>query len=182
MKKIKYLLVIIFLFLLVGCSNMMDTPTKKVEKFLSKYQTQDKEVLDQLDSVINDAGLLNDEQKDSYRKLMKKQYQNFSYKIKEETIDGNNSKVVCEIEVYNYGKAISEAEAYLVSNRDEFVTNIEEDSIDYKKFLDYKIENMSNTKEKITYTINFTLTKVDNEWKLDSISDVDRQKIHGLYY
>lgn len=183
MKKYnKLLIVIISLFFIVGCVNLKKTPTKKVETFLSKYQTHDKEVLDQLDGVINEAGLLDQEQKDQYRKIILNQYQNFSYKIKDEIIDGNNAKVVTEITVYNYGKAISEAEAYLSSNRSEFITDLDTDNINYKKFLDYKIKKMADTKDKITYTINFTLTKTDKEWKLDTISDVDRQKIHGLYY
>ena len=183
MKKYnKFLVIVCALFVLVGCGNMMNTPTKKVEAFLSKYQTQDKSVLDQLDNVISDAGNLDDSQKESYRDLMKKQYQNFSYKVKDETEDGDNATVVVEIEVYNYGKAISDAETYLANNRSEFVTDKEDGTIDTKKFLDYKIEQMTNVKDKVKYTINFTLTKVNDKWQLDDISDVDRQKIHGLYY
>ena len=182
MKQIKKaLLVVVVLFLVVGCGNMMNTPTKKVEDFLSKYQTQDKDVLDQLDDVIKEAGTMNDDQKEEYRDLMKKQYQNLSYKIKDETEDGDSATVQVEIEVYDYGKAISEAETYLTTNRDEF---LDEDTqeIDSEKFLNYKISQMKDTKDKIKYTINFTLTKVDDEWKLDDISDIDRQKLHGLYY
>lgn len=183
MKKLrKVLLVIIALVIITGCGNMMNTPTKKVEEFLSKYQTQDKEVLDQLDTVIADAGNLTDTQKEEYRKLMKKQYQNLSYKIKSETEDGNNATVVAEIEVYDYGKAISQAENYLTTNRIEFVTDVENDIVDTVKFLEYKIKQMTDTKDKVTYTINFTLTKVDGKWKLNDISNIDRQKIHGLYY
>ena len=183
MKQIKkVLLMVSVLFLVVGCGNMMNTPTKKVEEFLIKYQTQDKDVLEQLDDVIKEAGTFNDDQKEKYRDLMKKQYQNLSYKIKDETEDGDTATVQAEIEVYDYGKAISEAETYLTNNRDEFVTDVENDIIDTVKFLDYKIEQMTKVKDKVKYTINFTLTKVDDEWKLDNISDIDRQKLHGLYY
>lgn len=182
MKQIKkVLLMASLLFLVVGCGNMMNTPTKKVEEFLSKYQTQDKSVLEQLDDVIKDAGAMIDDQKDDYRDLMKKQYQNLSYKIKDETEDGDNATVQVEIEVYDYGKAISDAENYLVTNREEFLDDEKED-IDSKKFLDYKIKQMKAVKDKVKYTINFTLTKVDDKWKLDDISDIDRQKLHGLYY
>ena len=98
MKRIsKVLLMVMALFLIVGCGNMMNTPTKKVEEFLSKYQTQDKDVLDQLDDVIKEAGTMNDDQKETYRDLMKKQYQNLSYKIKDETEDGDNATVQVEI-------------------------------------------------------------------------------------
>lgn len=182
MKKIKKILLMTFiLFLIVGCGNMMNTPTKKVEQFLSKYQTQDKDVLKQLDEVIDDAGTMVDDQKNEYRDLMKKQYQNLSYKIKDETEDGNSAIIEVEIEVYDYGKAISEAETYLTTNREEFI-NTTTQEIDSKKFLNYKIGQMKDVKDKIKYTINFTLTKTDGEWKLDDISDVDRQKLHGLYY
>jgi len=177
----KILLIIVILLLVVGCGNMMNTPTKKVEQFLSKYQTQDKTVLDQLDQVIDEAGTMVDDQKDEYRDLMKKQYQNLSYKIKDETEDGDSATIEVEIEVYDYGKAISEAETYLTTNRDEFVDS-ETQEVDSEKFLNYKIGKMKDVKDKIKYTINFTLTKVDDEWKLDDISDVDRQKLHGLYY
>ncbi len=182
MKRLnKIILTISALFLIVGCGNMMNTPTKKVEEFLSKYQTMDKEVLSQLDEVITDAGNLNDSQKDTYRDLMKKQYQNLSYKIKDETEDGNNANVLVEIEVYDYGKAIRDSETYLTTNRDEFLRD-DSSEVDTVKFLDYKIGKMKEVKDKITYTINFTLTKVNDEWQLDNINDVDRQKLHGLYY
>lgn len=182
MKKFnKVILAAAILFFIVGCGNMMNTPTKKVEDFLSKYQTMDKAVLTQLDDVIEDAGNLVDDQKEEYRELMKKQYQNLSYKIKDETEDGNNATVEVEIEVYDYGKAIQESENYLTTNREEFL-DFETNDVDTKKFLDYKIKQIKNMKDKVTYTINFTLTKVDDEWKLDDISDVDRQKLHGLYY
>jgi hypothetical protein len=182
MKKLnKVLLVVAILFLVVGCGNMDNTPTKKVEEFLGKYQTQDKDVLDQLNVIIEEAGNLIDTQKEDYRDLMKKQYQNLSYKIKDETEDGDNATVEVEIEVYDYGKAISESETYLTTNRDEFLDE-DTNEVDTKKFLDYKIEQMKNVKDKVTYTINFTLTKVDGTWQLDDISDIDRQKLHGLYY
>ena len=108
MKNInKILLIIISIFFIVGCGNMMNTPTKKVEEFLSKYQTLDKKVIDQLDDVMEDADSFTDEQKEKYHDLMKKQYQNLSYKIKEETEDGDNAVVTVELEVLDYGSSIS---------------------------------------------------------------------------
>lgn len=179
MKKI--LVIVAVLFLSVGCGNMMNTPTKKVEDFLGKYQTMNKDVIGQLDEVIDQAGTMADEQKTKYRDLMNKQYQNLSYKIKDETVDGDNATVETEIEVYNYGDAISKAESYLVTNRDEFVDKVTKE-VDKSKFLDYKIEQIKNVKDKVKYTLNFTLTKKDGKWKMDNINDIDRQKLHGLYY
>lgn len=181
MKKVKILFVtILALFLTVGCGNTMNTPTKKVEQFLGKYQTQDKDVLQQLDDVITSTLTLVDTQRDDYRDLMKKQYQNMSYKIKEEVEDGNTASVTAEIEVYDYGRALSESDAYLISNRDEFTD--ENDVVDTQKFWDYKIKQMKDVKDKVKYTITFNLTKVNDKWELNDISDTDRQKLHGLYY
>ena len=182
MKNIKRVVFLsLILFLIAGCGNMMNTPTKKVEEFLSKYQTQDKEVLNQLDDVIEESNTFTETQKDDYYALMKKQYKNLNYKIKDEKIDGDHATVVTEIEVLDYGKAIKDAESYLATNRDDFVT-LEDDVIDTEKFMTYKINKMNDVKDKVTYTINFTLTKVDGIWKLDELNDIDQLKLHGLYY
>ena len=183
MKEIsKVLLVLSFIFLLVGCGDMTNTPTKKVEQFLSKYQDLDDDVINNLDSVITDKETLTAEQKDSYRELMKKQYKNLNYKIKEETQDGNSAIVSAEIEVIDYGKSISESEKYLSENKDEFISDKDSSVVDMVKYMTYKIKQMTNAKDKITYTINFSLTKENGKWKLNDISDIDRLKLHGLYY
>lgn len=170
------------LILVIGCSSMIDSPTKKVEDLLSKYKMKNMEVLKQLDDVVSEAGTMNDKQKNSYHELMERQYENLEYKIKEEKIDGNNATVIVEIEVIDYGKAIENSENYLASNRSEFLKDDGTDMIDPIKFLDYKIGEMKRMKDRIKYTINFTLTKKDKEWVIDDLSDIDRLKLHGLYY
>ena len=177
MKVIVFVLVIT-----VGCGNMMDTPTKKVESLLGKYQNQEKNVITQLDEVVAAAGSLNEEQQEKYRDLMKRQYKNLTYKIKDEVEDGDSATVTVEIQVFDYGKAISDSENYLVDNRNEFILDSDSDTIDTIKYLDYKLENMASITDKVTYTINFNLTKEDNEWKLNDLNDIDRMKLHGLYY
>lgn len=175
----KFILVIITLLLVVGCDSVMNNPTKRVETFLNKYQIMDEEVLSQLDDTLNNDNTLNDNQKNEYRDLMKKQYQNLTYTIKEEEVDGNNATVKVEIEVYDFNKAMMEADDYLVENQDEFLDD--EGNVDNEKFMDYKIEQMKNTNDKVKYTIEFTLTKEDNSWKLDDVDEATRQKIHGIY-
>lgn len=185
MKRINIFMVLILCcIMLVGCGNVMNTPTKKVESLLSKYQTQDKEVVEQLSSVVNEAGGLTDEQQEKYRNLMKRQYQNMSYKIKDEVEDGSKATVTVELQVFDYGKAIANSETYLANNRSEFIVDNDSDSdtIDSTKYMDYKIKSMEDTNEKVTYTISFTLTKVDDEWKINDLNDIDRLKLHGLYY
>ena len=83
MKKISKLLVVIgLLFLVVGCGSIMNTPTKEVEEFLNKYQSLDQEVLDQLDTTLEDSDSFTGSQKEEYYDLMKTQYKNLDYKIK----------------------------------------------------------------------------------------------------
>ena len=45
----------------------------------------------------------------------------------------------------------------------------------------YKLKELESVTDTTTYTITFYLTKEDSEWKLQDISDQDREKIHGLY-
>ncbi len=175
----KKLFLFFCLFLLVGCQQMMNTPTKQVEEFLSKYQTMDKKVMAQLDEVIDTAGTMTKEQKEKYRDLMKKQYKNLSYKIKDDTEDGDEATVEVEIEVYDYGTAIKNAESYLLTHKEEFLTDTND--VDDTKFMDYKLKQIDDSKDKIKYTIHFVLEKKDKEWKLEDITDIDRQKLHGLY-
>ena len=177
MKKI--LLLISVIFLLAGCDSVMNNPTKRVEVFLNKYQTMDSEVLTQLDDTLSNDVSFTDTQKKSYKDIMKKQYQNLTYTIKDEEVDGKNATVKVEIEVYDLNKAMNDADSYLLQNQNEFMT--EDNLVDNEKFMNYKIEQMKSTNEKVKYTIDFTLTKKDDTWTLDNIDEVTRQKIHGIY-
>lgn len=183
MKKV--LIAILGILFFTGCTDMMNTPTKRVEEFLGKYQTMDSEVLKQLDDIIEKEDTMTDDQKEEYKDLMKKQYQNLSYKIKDETVNGDSATVEVEIEVYDYQMAIDEAEKHLEENKDEFLEEVEgeeqSNNIDQEKFMDYKIEQLKDVKDKVKHTLTMTLTKKDKKWVLDDVSEVDRLKIHGLY-
>ena len=82
-------------------------------------------------------------------------------------------------------------EEYYNENRDMFEEVSHEDNVDREdgniieassKYIDYKIEQMKNVSDKIKYTLIFELEKEDNEWKVLEISDIDRKKLHGLFY
>ena len=175
----KFLLIIMTLFLLVGCETVMNNPTKRVETFLNKYQTMDSEVLKQLDETLSNDVNLTESQKKDYKDLMKKQYQNLTYTIKDEEVNGDKATLKVEIEVYDFNKAMTKADDYLSENQDEFTD--ENNNIDNEKFMDYKIKEMKNANDKVKYTIDFTLTKNNNKWQLDDIDEITRQKIHGIY-
>ena len=74
MKKILSLLGIGLI--ITGCSlgNMDNTPTKKVESYLNNYQTLNSNVLTELDSIVNQEETFDEDQKTTYRDIMKKHY------------------------------------------------------------------------------------------------------------
>lgn len=215
MKKLILCLSILLLF--TGCTSTLNTPTERVEEFLGKYQSMDSEVLAQLDSVISSEDTMSDDQKKEYRALMEKQYQNLSYKIKNEKIEGDNAIVDVEIEVYDYATSITKSKKYYDEHPEEFrdvdakatmdtsdddvarskddddnATDADttknhnaknSDATDNKdsKYIDYKIKQMKSVTDKVKYELTFNLVKEDGKWKVEDISDIDRQKIHGLF-
>lgn len=220
MKKIfLYFSCIMAIVLLSGCS-FDNTPTKKVENFLDNYKNQDETVLTQLKDMISTDSLMNDTQKSTYEDIMKKQYKDMSYVIKDETIDGDTATVTTEIEVYDYYKINKDAEDYYNNNPNEFSSttdnsitkdvkdttkdvvddvkdaardvvegtkDVAEDAKDKvtgtsdSKYVEYRLGKLKEAKDRVKYTIDFKLTKVNNIWTINDIDDVTRQKIHGLY-
>ena len=87
--------------MLTGCTDILNTPSRKVEEFLGKYQTMDTSIIKELDDSIEDIDA-SDNYKMEYKNLLKKQYQNLSYSIKDENIDGDKASVEVEIEVFDY--------------------------------------------------------------------------------
>lgn len=178
MKKIICLLICILF--ISGCDmlDISNTPTKKVEEYLNKFQILDEDVLAELDVVIDSKTKLNDENKSEYRELIKKQYKDLQYTIKEERQDGDEAVVTAEIIVKDFTKIINEAEVYKRENIEEFYENeIYNDNL-YKKYL---LDKLKDAKDRITYTIDFTVHKENDKWILNPISEVDEDKILGIY-
>lgn len=177
----KFLCALALVVLLTGCElgkQLDNTPTKKVENFLNKYQTLDDDVLDSLDSVIAEETLFNNDQRDKYRDIVKSNYQKMSYKIKDEEVDGNTARVTVEIEVIDYSKIMSDAEDYREKHKDEFLVNNEYNE---SKFIDYRLDKLKEAKEKVKYTMDLSLTKVKDEWIIDDLSKENEAKLNGVY-
>lgn len=174
MKRLVYIL---FLFLLVGCNDLSNTPTKKTEEFLKKYQTLDESVINALENVVNESDL-NDEQKAIYIDIMKKQYQNLSYEVKDETLNGDEAITAVEISVIDFKKVLDEANDYLKNNEEEFYDNGEYSIV---KFNDYKLNKLKEAKDKVRYTIEIKLTKINDKWTVDNLSNETYDKINGVY-
>ena len=201
MKKVLFVFLSLLVLFVTGCGNDMATPTAKVEEFLGKYQSMDSDVLTQLDNVISNDNTMDDTQKKDYKSLMEKQYQNMSYKIKNEEINGDEASVLVELEVFDYAGSISESRDYYTEHRDEFDdkemgndgADTDNDGMDEEgevvggavdtisSFITYKIKQLMDVTDKAKYEITFHLNKEDGEWVMEDITDVDRQKIHGLF-
>lgn len=146
MKKV-LVAIVLGLFLFVGCDNTKNTPTSKVEQYLGKYQKLDKDVLADLDNVLDKDENMSDEQKKEYRTLLEKQYQNLSYKIKKEEVKGNTATVDVEIEVLDYQTSINKSKEYYAEHQDEF-KNDSKDKKDDKE--ESKENDNNNVKEEVT--------------------------------
>ena len=169
--------------MLSACSLNIDdidnTPTKKVEEYLNNYQSLSSDVVNDLDIVVERETTFNLEQKNIYRKIMKKNFSNMSYNVKEETINADSAEVEVEINVYDYYKVNKAADNYLFENRDEFITD---GVYDEEKFINYKLDKMEKNTDKVKYTIYFNLSKDDKgDWSLNEVSDTDEEKILGIY-
>ncbi|MBQ6495473.1 MAG: hypothetical protein IJI49_05680 [Bacilli bacterium] len=148
MKK----LLILLLLLLIGCS-LSNTPTSKIEELLNKYQSLNKEI--EIDTnIINN----NREYENEIKEIIKKQYKNMSYEIKDEEIDGKTATVVVEIEVYNY-----------------------KDILDREAETNKIIKELKETKNKITYTIEFKLFKEKDNWIIEELTDEQNNKLLGIF-
>lgn len=178
MKRV--VVIIAILFLVVGCGKDLNTPTKEVEMFLNKYQKNDTEVVNQFDTSLLDEDNLTDEQKEKYKEIMLGQYKDLTYEIKEEKVDGNKASVEVEIEVYDYTTSLNNSYMYLEENQDDFYID---DVLDVISFVNYKLDQLFNYKDRTTYTIIFRLEREDSKssWKLQELSESDLKKIHGIY-
>ena len=173
----KKLLIFLFLILFISGCCTKTTPKGEVQKLFLNYNSLSSDLLIQLDNVMSTENL-NEAQKNEYKDILKKQYEDLKYKIKDEVIDNDKAVVTVEIEVYNLRKSIDNADNYLENNRDEFNVN---NVFSNEKFWDYKLEQMKNENERVNYILELSLTKIDKNWHLDNLLETDREKIHGLY-
>ena len=148
MKKVgKVVLCFGFLLLfLAGCSTTMNTPTSKVEEFLGKYQNMDDDVTVQLDQVLDEDHSMSEEQKEKYRSILEKQYQNLSYKIENEDIHGDEATVDVEIEVLDYATTIRDAKEYYEEHKEEIEAESKKEQSDNDNALEDAAEGAEETR------------------------------------
>ena len=154
MKKI--IALSILAILMCGCSLTKDldnTPTKKVEALLNRYQTLDNSVLDDLNDVVNGDLSFDEGQRETYKDIIKSNYQKMTYEIKNAEEDGEEAIVTAEIEVINYTTILTDIKNYLKEFPEEFEENGEYSE---SKYNDYRLEQLKNAKEKVKFSAYFS--------------------------
>ncbi len=176
MKKI--ILFLTCLFLAVGCSCSNEKAKDAVEKYLNEYKGLSNEVLKNIDDLVSKEENLTDKDRDTYKEILKKQYRDLTYTIENESYDGDKANVTVKITVYDLYKVEKDSEKYLNEHREDFLTNGVYDS---KKYITYKLEQMKDVNEVISYNVVFKTIKVDGKWQVEQPSDEVLEKIHGIY-
>lgn len=174
MKKI---LLFVGIFILFGCSNY-DSPSNAVKNYLNAYNNLDGRVLVEIENVSNKEEYT-DKQREIYKDILKKQYKDLSYKIEKEEKNGEETLVTVKIKVYDLYSKMEDASIYLSEHMNEFYD--EYGKYDSSKYIDYKLNLMKNTSNKIEYSIVFTTKVVDDKYKVVDITESDLEKIHGIY-
>lgn len=178
----KFLIFLMALSLLTGCSCAKKEEMKasdRVDEYFSKYQDLDEEVLEDLNNVIETDDTLSYDQKEEYREIMKNHYKDLEYDIQDEVINGDSATVTVKIKVTDFSKVLSESKAYLEEHEEEFQND--EGVYDVSLYNDYRLSKLKEAKDKVEYTIDLTLSKVDDKWYMDDIDSVTESKINGTY-
>lgn len=168
MKKL--ILIIFISLLLFGCS-LNNTPTSKVDELMNKYQMLDNDINEEIEEVLSEDTLTL-EQKNKYKDLIKKQYTNLQYEIKDEKIDGDKAIVTTSIKVLDYKNTIKKLD-------NDYINKLNYNEEEYNN---EKIKRLEQVMDKVTYTIEIDLIKDDTgTWKIQKLSNVDKKKIQGMY-
>lgn len=164
MKKNFLMILAVIIGILVGCE-LSNNPTSKTEELLSKYQMLDDDITINYIDIAGDSTVSADTQR-KYEDLIKKQYQNLSYEIKEEKIDGDEATITAEIKVTDYRKVMDK---YNKSNYSK------------EEYHNLIIEDLEKATEKIVYTIDFKVVKDKyGNWTIQNLKDIDSQKLLGM--
>ncbi|MDD2505343.1 MAG: hypothetical protein PHF21_03625 [Bacilli bacterium] len=177
MKKRYWIFSLLLLFIVSGCM-MGNSPTSKVEELLKRYNNNSDVVKTELGDYLSSLNLDEDNQA-GYEGVYLRQYSDLTYEIKDEKIDGNTAEVSVQIKVYDYYNAEIDINNYVSTHQSEF---FDDDNVySSEKALKYRIDELKKVNDKVEYTLNFTLTKVNNVWTVDTLTNEQLEKIHGTY-
>lgn len=167
MKKILLLFFSIIFF--SGCSTTLAGDA--VETYLMKFKNHEEEVLKSLDELISYENL-SLKQQEQYRLVMKRQYQDLTYKTVQEYYNGDKAIITEEIEVYDYNKSKRETKEYYEEHQSTLTKG---------QYQEMQLKAMATEQKRIKYTIDFELNYQEDGWHLTNLDYTILQKIHGIY-
>ncbi|MBR5662898.1 MAG: membrane lipoprotein lipid attachment site-containing protein [Bacilli bacterium] len=176
MKKI--IVIILTLFLVSGCIKK-DLASDVVKAYLNNYVNLTSDVKESLNKTISENNEFSDLNKKMYKKILLRQYKDLKYTILTEEYDRDKALITVNINVYDLNKADEAATNYLSTNLKEFYDN--DDKFNNDKYINYKLNLMYESKDRVDYNIVFFLNKKKNKWVLEQPTDSDLEKIHGIY-
>ena len=141
------------------------------EKYKTELQKEEEKGFDKKAKTLESAK----EKAEKEEKALKAKYQKELRELNEPL----TATVEVEVEVTDYSKSLAESEDYLSTNKAEFQD--ETGNYSEEKYNDYRLGLLKDVDEKVKYTITFNLTKIDDEWTIEDLSDEDQQKLLGIY-
>ena len=108
MKKI---IVFVLILVLFSC-NFSNTPRDRVEEYLSSYNSLSDAVVLDIDTKVAGEDL-SKENKEIYKKVLLRQFENMKYEIKDESISGDKATVLVKITVFDLYRADKESNMYI---------------------------------------------------------------------
>ena len=175
MKKVIILFTMVLI--VVGC-NISNTPSSKVQKYLDSFINLSEDVEMDIETTVTSENLSN-ENKEIYKSVLKRQYQDLKYEIKDEKIDGDNAQVTVKVTIYDLYHAEKESLNYMNEHTNEF--NDENGMFNNELYNTFRINKLLEENNKVDYEIVFNLDKKDTEWILRNPDRDTLEKINGLY-
>lgn len=183
MKKKKLIITVVFsvllIFLVVFGVIFIFGREKTVEDltndFFKNYSKLDSSVVSK---IKYDGDKLNSKQKKKYVNIIKNQYSKLEYEIKDIKEEAHLTFVTVEVDVYDLGSALEQANSYINNYNEKFLVD---GKFNNEKANDYRLESLESVKKKVTYTIKFTYQKIDSKYVMHDLSNADLKKIDGTY-
>lgn len=164
MKKI--FLIFLLLLCTTGCVN--NHAEDAVKEYLEKYKNHDQEIINSTKELLREENLTQ-EQNNIYELIMKKQYTELEYQIKEEFYNGRKAVVRVELTVYDYNHSKEKA---LEEKKNTETKN---------DYINLQLKNMKEETERVKYTVDFFVNLKEKNWVLETPNTEVLEKIHGLY-
>ena len=164
------IVLIVVLVILLSSRTTKKTPIDLTLDFMNNYKNATSSVINNISYPYDDN--LTDSQLNRYKELIKSQYLGLEYEIVDENVNQVDAVIKVEFTVLDYASSYDKASSYL---------SLYESDLSNEKKNDYKLNEMSNTKEKVTYSIEFKYYKVDGTWNMTNLNSADYKKLAGVF-